>query len=160
MFTIRNVAPADYEMVKVLEDSLFKIHKQARPDYFHTQVQYTKQEFEDLLALPSPISLAAVCDGQIAGICFGKIEQTPGNLFCKKRKIAVIEDLFTLPEYRRKGIASSLIEKARELAIAQNAEALELCVWDFNTSALHLYKKLGMQIQYCRMEERLHDNSM
>lgn len=158
MLTIRNAVPADYEKVKPLEDSLFQIHRQARPDYFQEQSQYTKQEFEALLAVPSPIPLVAVCDGQIAGICFGKIVQTAGNFFCKKRKIAVIEDLFTLPEYRQRGIASALLKKARNLAIAENAETLELCVWDFNTDALHLYKKLGMQVQYCRMEDRLNGN--
>ena len=156
MITIRNAQLADYEMVKRLEDSVFLIHQQARPDYFNTQASYTKQAFEELLALPVPIALVAVCGEQIAGICFGKIEQTLGNSFCKKRTIAFLEDLFVLPEYRGKGIASSLIKKAREQAIAQNAETLELCVWNFNTDALHLYEKLGMKVQYSRMEERLH----
>lgn len=155
MITIRNAVPADYEKVKSLEDSLFNLHRQSRPDYFHAQAQYTKQEFEALLALPSPIALVAVCEKQIAGICFGRIFQTPGNFFCKKRKIAVIEDLFTLPEYRKRGVASGLLKKARQLAIAENAETLELCVWDFNAGALHLYKKLGMQVQYYRMEAPL-----
>jgi len=65
--------------------------------------------------------------------------------------------LFVRPQYRGRGIASSLIRKARQLAIAGNAEALELCVWNFNTDALHLYEKLGMQVQYYRMEERFND---
>ncbi len=157
MIKIRNAKPEDYEMVKVLENLLFLVHQNARPDYFNSQAEYkyTKQEFEDLLLHSSPISLVAVCDEQIVGICFGKIEQTPMSSFCKKRKIAVIEDLFTLPEYRRKGIASSLVKKAREQAIAENAETLELCVWGFNTDGMHLYEKLGMKVQYYRMEEHL-----
>lgn len=159
MITIRNAEPTDYEMVKMLEDSIFLIHQQARPDYFNSQAWYTKEEFGELLMLPTPISLVAVCDEQIVGICFGKIEQTSGNSFCKGRKIAVIEDLFTLPKYRGRGIASSLIKKAREQAVAENAETLELCVWNFNTDALHLYEKLGMQVQYYRMEERLNNRT-
>ena len=69
----------------------------------------------------------------------------------------MIEDLFTLPEYRGRGIASRLIEKAREQAKAEQADALELCVWSFNASAMRLYEKLGMKVQYYRMEERLND---
>ncbi|MCI8327299.1 MAG: GNAT family N-acetyltransferase [Lachnospiraceae bacterium] len=155
MIEIRRAQPTDYEMVQRLEGAVFKIHQQARPDYFHTQSCYTKQEFEELLNLSTPISLMDVCDKKIVGICFGKIEKTEGNSFCKVRKIAVIEDLSILPEYRGQGIASNLIQKAREQAIAENAESLELCVWGFNTDALHLYEKLGMQVQYYRMEQRL-----
>ncbi len=77
----------DMKMVKMLEDSIFLIHQQARPDYFNSQAWYTKEEFEELLMLLAPISLVAVCDEQIVGICFGKIEQTSGNSFCKGRKI-------------------------------------------------------------------------
>lgn len=153
--TIRAAEQTDYEMVKKLQDALFVVHRQVRPDYFNSQPGYTKQEFEGQLTLPGAISLVAACDEQIVGFCFGKIEQTAGNSFCKARKIAVIEDLFTLPEYRGRGVASSLLKKAREKAIAENAEALELCVWDFNTDALRLYEKLGLRMQYHRMEERL-----
>lgn len=126
MITIRNAEQTDYEMVKMIEDSIFLIHQQARPDYFNSQAWYTKEEFEELLMFPTPISLVAVCDEQIVGICFGKIEQTSRNSFCKGRKIAVIEDLFTLPKYRGRGIASSLIKKARGQAIAESAETLRL----------------------------------
>lgn len=157
MITIRNAKREDYEMVRVLEDAVFRLHRQARPDYFQKQAQYTEKDFEELLRLPAPISLVAVCDGQIAGICFGKIEQTVGNSFCRGRKVAVIEDLYTLPEYRKKGIASRLMEKAREQATAENAETLELCVWAFNAEALRLYEKLGLKVQYYRLEERLED---
>lgn len=157
MITIRNVQITDYEMVSVLEDAVFKLHQEARPDYFVSQTHYSKEEFEELLARPVPISLAAVCGEQIAGICFGEITEMSENTFRKGRKIAVIEDLFTLPEYRGRGIASRLIEKAREQAKAEQADALELCVWSFNTSAMRLYEKLGMKVQYYRMEERLND---
>lgn len=157
MFTIRNAQKADYGMVKALEEYLFNIHRQARPDYFKEQAQYTEKDFEELLMHPEPISLVAVCGKQVVGICFGKIEQTAGNSFCKSRKAAVIEDLYILPEYRERGIASSLIKKVREQAVAGGAETLELCVWQFNADALHLYEKLGLQVQYYRMEERLNE---
>lgn len=157
MITIRSAEQADYEMVKRIEDLVFLVHQRARPDYFKAQAGYTRQEFEALLSLPAPISLVAVCDGEIVGICFGKIQQTLGNSFCRGRKIAVVEDLFTLPDYRGRGIASSMMSKAREQAVAENAETLELCVWGFNTDALRLYEKLGMKVQYYRMEERLRE---
>lgn len=155
MITIRNATNTDYDMVKRLEDALFLLHKEARPDYFREQSEYSEEEYEELLNHPAPIHLIAICDEQIVGICFGRIEETSGNSFCRGRKIAMIEDVFTLPEYRGSGIASLMIKKAREQAIEAGAESLELCVWNFNTEAIHLYEKLGMKVQYCRMEERL-----
>lgn len=59
MITIRNAEPTDYEMVKMLEDSIFLIYQQARPDYFNSQAWYTKEEFEELLMFHSPIWLVA-----------------------------------------------------------------------------------------------------
>lgn len=155
MITIRNAKETDYEQIKILEDAVFQFHRQARPDYFNPQYDYGRQEYGELLARPAPIAYVAVCEERIVGICFGKIEQTAGNVVCRGRKIAVIEDLFTLPEYRRLGIASDLLKKAREQAIAQKAESIELCVWGFNESGLRFYEKQGMQVQFCRMEERL-----
>lgn len=32
---------------------------------------------------------------------------------------------------------------------------MELCVWNFNEQALRFYEKLGMKVQYLRMEEEL-----
>lgn len=155
MITIRNAQMTDFEQIKILEDAVFQFHRQARPDYFKTQYDYTRQEYEELLNRPAPIAYVAVCGERIVGICFGKIEQTAGNLVCRGRKIAVIEDLFTLPEYRRQGIASDMLEKALGQAAAQKAEGMELCVWGFNESALRFYEKHGMQVQFSRMEKRL-----
>lgn len=155
MITIRNATNEDYEIIKKLEDALFLLHKEVRLDYFQEQAEYSKEEYEELLKHPAPIHLVAIYKEQIVGICFGRIEKTSGNSFCRGRKIAMIEDVFTLPEYRGRGIASLMMKKAREQAMEAGAESLELCVWNFNTEAIHLYEKLGMKVQYCRMEERL-----
>lgn len=157
MVTVRNAEMADYEEVEHLEELVFQFHQQSRPDYFQppAKYSYTKEDFAEFLALPCPIALVAVCDGSIAALCFGKITQTTENAFCKARKIALIEDLITLPEYRRQGIASNLMKEAHKIATAKNAESLELCVWNFNPDAVEFYKNFGMQVQFYRMEKKL-----
>lgn len=153
---IRKAETADYEEVKLLEELLFGIHRQERPDYFKkVEDSYSRKEFEELLASPSAITWVAVYNGCIVGICFGKITETKESQICKSRKIAFIEDLVTLREYRGNGIATALIARAREQAAAEGAEALELCVWNFSTEALRLYERLGMKVQYYRMEGKL-----
>lgn len=54
-----------------------------------------------------------------------------------------------------KGIAAALMAEARKQAQHAGAVSLELCVWNFNESALRLYEKLGMKVQFLRMEDDL-----
>lgn len=155
-FIIRKAVIEDYEAVSDLEGLEFQTHRISRPDYFKSlENGYSKAEFDELLACKTPVSWLAVQDGIIVGLCFGKIEETPDNAFCKSRRIAFIQDVITLPGYRGRGIATALINKAREQAIQDGAVSLELCVWNFNEGAIRLYEKMGMKVQYYRMEEVL-----
>lgn len=151
---IRKAEMNDYDAVAMLEELEFCAHLQARPDYFKSrEISYPRTELEELLSLSSPISWLAVQNGKVIGLCFGKIDWTTENPVCQSRLVAFIQDLVTLPEYRRQGVAAALMAKAREQAVKQGAESIELCVWGFNEKARKLYEKLGMKVQYFRMEE-------
>ena len=153
---IRKAVRDDYGAVSALEELEFDIHRQARPDYFKSlRNSYTEEEFEELLAHSCPISWLAVRNDTVVGLCFGKIEKTPDNPVFKSRLVAFVQDIVTLPEYRGKGIATALMVKTREQALNEGAVSMELCVWNFNADAIRLYEKMGMRIQYYRMEENL-----
>ncbi len=153
---IRKATRDDYGAVSALEELEFDIHRQARPDYFKSlRNSYTEEEFEELLAHSCPICWLAVQNEALVGLCFGKIEKTPDNPVCKSRLVAFIQDIVTLPKYRGKGIATALMVKTREQALNEGAVSMELCVWNFNAAAIRLYEKMGMRIQYYRMEENL-----
>lgn len=47
------------------------------------------------------------------------------------------------------------MKAVHEKAMAERAETLELYVWGFNSSAIQFYKKMGMKIQFLRMEQQL-----
>lgn len=150
--SIRKADTADYEHIRVLENLLFGLHCQNRSDYFRDEVDYSREEYEELLEESCPVAWIALDGEKIIGMCFGKIEDTSGNTYCKPRRIALIEDMFVLPEYRGKGVATALMEKVMEQAKEKAAVSLELCVWDFNENARQFYEKLGMKIQYDRLE--------
>lgn len=159
-WTIRRARPDDYEAVASLEVLLFSLHRASRPDYFKDASDcYPPSEYRALLTDPDPIACVAEADGALAGLCFGKVEVKPGNTVCKSRRIAVIEDLIVHPAYRGLGIAAALLARAKAQAVRSGALSLELCVWPFSEAALRLYEKLGMQVQYTRMELRLEQNS-
>lgn len=63
---IRDARLPDYDQVSVLEEVEYRLHREARPDYFKDlEKSYTREEFEELLGLPCPIALAAVFDGRV-----------------------------------------------------------------------------------------------
>jgi len=153
---IRTARAEDFPDVLVLQELEFSLHRRARPDYFRPlQTSYSEAEFRKLLSHPCPIALVAAMGEHVVGLCFGMVEEVPGNSVCRPRRIALVQDVVTLPDHRGRGIATALLEKARAQAIQAGAVSMELCVWGFNDAAVRLYEKLGMRVQYCRMEADL-----
>lgn len=68
-----------------------------------------------------------------------------------------LEDLFVLPEYRRRGIGKAMLSYLGKLAVARNAGRLEWSVLDWNKSALAFYRNMGAKIlpdwRTCRVTE-------
>jgi GNAT superfamily N-acetyltransferase len=60
-----------------------------------------------------------------------------------KQKIYLIANIGTHPEYRRRGIARSLTQRAMQHARDKNVDSIWLHVRDDNPGAIELYKKLG-----------------
>jgi GNAT superfamily N-acetyltransferase len=54
-----------------------------------------------------------------------------------------LEDLFVLPQWRRRGLGTRLLTYVAREAVARNCGRLEWSVLDWNQSAIDFYKKLG-----------------
>ncbi|MGP0128867.1 MAG: N-acetyltransferase family protein [cyanobacterium endosymbiont of Rhopalodia musculus] len=69
-----------------------------------------------------------------------------------------VEDLFVLPDYRRKGVGKSLLIYLAQLAVKRGVGRLEWMVLDWNSLAIEFYKKMGVDIlpdwRICRVTER------
>jgi len=57
--------------------------------------------------------------------------------------VALIDELYLIPEFRNKGIATTFIT---ELAHNKNYSALNLEVFKENSAALNLYRRVGFEI--------------
>lgn len=57
-----------------------------------------------------------------------------------------LEDLFVLPQYRRKGIGKKILGYLAQLALERNYGRLEWSVLDWNTEAITFYEQMGAQI--------------
>jgi len=57
-----------------------------------------------------------------------------------------LEDLFVLPEYRRRGIGKAMLAYLGKLALERDAGRLEWSVLDWNESAIAFYQSMGAKI--------------
>lgn len=57
-----------------------------------------------------------------------------------------IEDIFVLPEYRRRGIGKALLAYVAKIAVERQAGRLEWSVLDWNTPAIDFYQKMGASV--------------
>ena len=72
-----------------------------------------------------------------------------------------LEDLFVLPEYRRRGIGKAMLTYLAKLAVERDAGRLEWSVLDWNEPAIAFYESMGASIlpdwRICRVTgEALH----
>jgi GNAT superfamily N-acetyltransferase len=68
-----------------------------------------------------------------------------------------LEDLFVLPDYRRKGIGRAMLIYLGKLARERGAGRLEWSVLDWNSSAIAFYQDMGATVlpdwRICRLTE-------
>ena len=92
-------------------------------------------------------------DTDVLGYIFVKINDPVknGELY----KEAFIDALYVEEEYRNKGVATSLIEKAKEYAKDMNAKKISISVISLNEEALKLYYKVGFKDFSYRLKQEL-----
>jgi|SRR6185436_3205210 len=72
------------------------------------------------------ISFIGECDGKIAGIGSVILREQPGNLNNPSGKWGYIMNMYTLPEFRRKGICKGILKELIEEALKSGTTAFEL----------------------------------
>lgn len=84
-------------------------------------------------------SLVAELDGEIAGYA---IFFTTYSTF-RMRPTLFLEDVFVHPRARRRGVATAIMTRLRDLAVERGCGRFEWMVLDWNAGAQALYAKLG-----------------
>lgn len=88
--------------------------------------------------------LAFVCrqEGEIAGCCFLYISEKPSNPAFPSGKTGTVLNVYTRPEFRKKGIAGQLMEMLLKESAQMGLDFVELKATD---SGYSLYKKIGFE---------------
>ncbi len=129
------------------------VHHGIRPDLFKGPAyKYTEEELAAILEDDDRAVYVFEEDGKILGHLFTVlIDDTGDNVLTDKRTL-YIDDICVDESNRGRHIATSLYEKALDIARAKGCYNVTLNVWAGNDGAFEFYKKCGMKIQKYGME--------
>ena len=152
---IRPATASDYESVASLENQVFTLHQQHRPDIFRPGYSLKESGYRRLLADETATVLVAAADEtRIAAFCIlKKIEHV--NKVNRRYTSLFIDDFCVGDGFRHQGIGKALLGCIRELAAEMGARNIELNVWQFNRPAISFYQSMGFTPQRQRMEWKL-----
>lgn len=129
------------------------IHQLAAYEQLSHAVVGNAQDLREHLFGESPRVFAVIAqwEGAIAGFALYFYNY---STFLMKPGL-YLEDLFVLPDYRRRGIATALLAHLAQQAISQGCGRFEWSVLDWNAPAIAFYQQLGAQVlpdwRICRL---------
>ena len=142
--SIRFAKYDDLEQVNKLRKQVNDLHVAARPETFKPGFPEELQEyiytiFED----PLQKIIIYESDGAIRAYAVLNHITRPENPFMMVRDYLDIDELCVDREYRRKGIATQLIDFIKDYARSEGFDRVELNMWEFNNDALDFYESVG-----------------
>lgn len=142
------VGPANTQTFQIREASIEDIPKVMMINRICLPENYTYFFFESIFKSYPKSFLIAEVDGEIAGYIMCRVEWTfPKLEKLSFKKVGHVISIAVLPEYRRRGLAKSLLENAlRVLKEEYGCEEAYLEVRVSNSAAISLYKKCGFTI--------------
>lgn len=143
---IRYAEREELEAVNKVREQVNEVHVNGRPDIFRADGWpliesniYTRFD-EDSSGV-----IVADLNDVIVGFAVVQYISRPETSFSKARRFYHIEEFGVDENHRRKGIATSLINFAKEDAKKLGFERVELNMWEFNEGALAFYESVGFK---------------
>lgn len=150
MLKIRPATPKD---VSVLFDLIFAL---AEYEKLTHAVTGSEGALKEHLFGSHPYVEAVIAEYEEKSVGFG-LFFTNYSTFLTKPGI-YLEDLFVLPDYRRKGIGKAILTHLAQLAVSRGYGRLEWSVLDWNESAIAFYERLGATVlpdwRICRVTDK------
>lgn len=123
-------------------DALLPLLAQLNPDDPPTDREEAREVWERSLGDRHPVWIVAESDGALVGACC--VVLVP-NLTRGLRPFGVVENVIVDEKCRRRGIASRLLARAREMAESAGCYKLVLMSNRKRTEAHPLYRKAGFE---------------
>ncbi len=144
-----NVRPArreELERVNELRRTVNDLHVSGRPDIFRSGFSDELQAFVyRLFDSGEGEILVAEADGWIAGFAMVRVIHRPLSPYNCERSFYGVEEIGVDERYRRRGVATALLEYMKRDAKAKGLDKIELDVWAFNGDARAFYEAAGFR---------------
>lgn len=137
-FKIRSATPTDVGAI------FFLIKALAEYEQLTHQVTGSEEKLQQHLFGNRPYAEAIVAEVENQVIGFALFFPNYSTFLTKPG--IYLEDLFVLPEYRRRGIGKAILIYLGKLAIERDAGRLEWNVLDWNESAISFYQMMGAKV--------------
>ena len=151
-----NVRPAhrnELARVNELRRQVNDVHVNGRPDIFrsgfsdelrdHVYEQFDSGEYTVLVA---------EADGRIVGFAVTTVVHKPLSPYSNARSFYRVDEFGVDEAFRRRGVATALVEYMKIDANSKGLGKIELDMWEFNRSALAFYEAAGFSTYRRYME--------
>jgi len=142
MIAYRKASFNDIEALSAMRVSMLCEEGYTDPDFQETLFRNTSDYLRRGLSDSSIGLWAAAVGDKIIAMCCVSYFHLPPNELCLSGKSAHLGNMYTLPEYRRQGIAAKLLELAAAEAKSNQCERLLLVPTE---KGAPLYEKFGFQ---------------
>lgn len=144
LFSVRPATVQDIPELHRMLLCIAELHAQARPDIFRAAAsKYSRQDIGKLLCDPTCRIFVADSGSRVFGYVFCLLQQVQGHPLLQDKKELYVDDLFVDADCRGSGAAKQLMHRAEEEARLLGCDSVTLNVWNFPSSAVGFYEKLG-----------------
>ncbi|MCW3110296.1 MAG: family N-acetyltransferase [Segetibacter sp.] len=143
------------EMFKELDHYHFLLCPERVNEY--TQTARTIEQLNSYTLEQGKILFIARIGEDYVGFINLKIEIIESSYLSVGRKFFLIDNIFVCDNYRNRGVATYLVNHAKEWCLEQGVNKIELQVFSSNTSALQFYESIGFNLLSVRMELKINE---
>ena len=119
--------------------------------------QQYPEALSKFVGLDDRLCLLAHNDGAALGFLAGEIVKLP-DVFIPKKSFHM-NAVYVIPESRKQGIATSLVQEALQWAVGRGCQEADLNVLFQNNKAKALYKKFGFEVFQYEMRMKIAMNA-
>ena len=144
---ITRAAEQDLDTIVALNGEVQGIHVAARPDIFRpVPPAELRDTFLGFLRGENTEILIARLDGEAVGYAVVRVWSRPEHAFCHDRSCVYIDQVAVKKAHRGRGVGGRLLAEAKQLALRNGMQRVELDVWTFNAEAKAFFAGQGFEV--------------
>jgi ribosomal protein S18 acetylase RimI-like enzyme len=153
---VRRASEADTQVLSLLNTDVQSLHASALPERFKPPGPDTFPETvaRTLLANHNNLVFIAEVDSEPAGYAYGEVVHLPKSSLRHAWDEVHLHHINVRPAYRRKGVASALLDSVRAAAAEIGISLVTLQVWTFNKEAQAFLQRQGFTPYMARLWNR------